>query len=144
MGIIHIIQGPNLNLLGQREPDIYGSTTLEDIHQALTLKAKPSGHPLCFFQSNHEGELVDHIQSLLQVQELKGVIINPAAFTHTSVAIADALTLLKAPIVEVHLSNIYQRESFRHHSFVAPIARGQISGLGWQGYLLALEFLLQD
>lgn len=134
-----VIHGPNLNLLGKREPDVYGSDTLDDINGRLLQKAGELGLALDTFQSNHEGEIVEKIQSAMSL--FQGVIINPAAFTHTSVAIHDALRLLSIPVVEVHLTNIYKREPFRHKSLIAPAVTGQISGLGPFGYLLALDAL---
>ena len=132
-----VIHGPNLNFLGKREPDIYGSDTLDDIDGRLIQRAGKLGIALETFQSNHEGDIVEKIQSAISL--FQGIIINPAAFTHTSVAIHDALRLLSIPVIEVHLSNIYKRESFRHKSLIAPSVTGQISGLGPVGYLLALE-----
>lgn len=135
-----VIHGPNLNMLGKREPDVYGVKTLDDINASICRKAHALGLSADTFQSNHEGEIVEKIQSA--VSSYQGVIINPAAFTHTSVAIHDALRLLRVPVVEVHLSNIYKREPFRHKSLVSPVATGQISGFGPMGYLLALEAIL--
>lgn len=132
-----VIHGPNLNLLGKREPDVYGSDTLDDINDRLLQRAGGLGLSLETFQSNHEGDIVEKIQSAISL--FQGIIINPAAFTHTSVAIHDALRLLSMPVIEVHLSNIYKRESFRHKSLIAPAVTGQVSGLGSVGYLLALE-----
>lgn len=132
-----VIHGPNLNLLGKREPDVYGSDTLDDINDRLLQRADGLGLSLETFQSNHEGDIVEKIQSAMSL--FQGIIINPAAFTHTSVAIHDALRLLSIPVIEVHLSNIYKRESFRHKSLIAPAVTGQVSGLGSGGYLLALE-----
>ena len=137
---ILVIHGPNLNMLGRREPDQYGSRTLKEINQELKAKAAELGVRLSDYQSNHEGDIVECIQKA--AGQVDGLIINPAAFTHTSVAIRDALLLLDAPILEVHISNIYKREAFRHHSYVADIATGQISGLGPIGYLLALEAMV--
>ena len=134
---IQVINGPNLNMLGKREPEIYGSVTLDQINQHLRTKSKELGIEIEFFQSNHEGEIVDKIHDLFNHQ-IQGVIINPGAFTHTSVALRDALLLLSCPIVEIHLSNIYKRESFRHTSMLADIATGQISGFGHFGYEMAL------
>jgi len=134
---ILVIHGPNLNMLGKREPDVYGSAGLDEINARLTERAQALSVELDLFQSNHEGQIVDKIQAA--VSQCSAVIINPAAFTHTSVAIRDALLLLEVPIIEIHLSNIYKREPFRHKSLVADIATGQICGLGAQGYLLALE-----
>lgn len=136
-----VIHGPNLNMLGKREPEIYGHRTLSDIDNSLMSKGKEVGLNVETFQSNHEGAIVDRIQAALG--NTHGLIINPGAYTHTSVAIRDALMLLDIPIVEIHLSNIYKRESFRHHSFIAGAATGQISGFGAHGYLLALEALYQ-
>ena len=135
---VHVIHGPNLNMLGKREPEIYGAKTLGDIDAQLEDKAKTLGIELETFQSNIEGEIVGRIHDIFQ-QKSKGLIINPAAFTHTSIAIRDALLLLDIPIIEVHLSNIYKREEFRHKSMIADIVTGQITGLGSQGYMLALD-----
>jgi 3-dehydroquinate dehydratase-2 len=134
------LHGPNLNILGRREPEIYGRTTLAEIDAALLARAEAGGTRLLTFQSNHEGALIDFLQS--EGWDADGIIINPGALTHYGLALRDALANLKAPIVEVHLSNVYRREPFRHTSVVAPVATGQIAGLGWRGYLLALEWLL--
>ena len=139
MQTICVIHGPNLNLLGTREPEIYGSETLVDIDDGLRKKAEALGLTLKTFQSNHEGAIVDQIQSLRE--NCDGLIINPGALTHTSIAIRDALLALSCPMVEVHISNVYQRESFRHKSFIGDIVTGRIIGLGSHGYLLALEAL---
>jgi 3-dehydroquinate dehydratase-2 len=139
---ILLIHGPNLNMLGRREPEIYGHTTLAQIDAAARERATSAGATLLAFQSNHEGALIDFIQA--EGWDADGIIINPGAFTHYSLALRDALATLRAPIVEVHLSNVYKREAFRHTSLIAPIATGQIAGLGWQGYLLALEWLLGE
>lgn len=136
-----VIHGPNLNMLGRREPEIYGSETLENIDNALMVRAGQLALCVETFQSNHEGALVDRIQAALG--KCHGLIINPGAYTHTSVAIRDALLMFDIPIVEIHLSNIYKRESFRHHSFIAGVATGQISGFGAHGYTLALEAVAQ-
>ena len=133
-----VINGPNLNMLGKREPELYGAVTLETINKGLSASATQLGLDLEFFQSNHEGEIVDKIHQLFEA-DINGVIINPGAFTHTSVALRDALLLLSCPIIEIHLSNIYKRESFRHKSLVADIATGQISGFGHLGYQMALS-----
>lgn len=133
-----VINGPNLNMLGKREPEIYGALTLEDINRDLEKTAGSFGIVLEFFQSNHEGGIVEKIHWLFE-KNTSGVIINPGAFTHTSVAVRDALLLLTCPIIEVHLSNIYKREPFRHKSLVADIAAGQISGFGDFGYQMALS-----
>lgn len=132
-----ILNGPNLNLLGEREPTIYGRTRLSDIEKGCKKRAKELGLAVDFRQSNHEGELVDWIQAARRSHA--AIIINPAAYTHTSVALLDALTATDLPIIEVHLSNIHRRERFRHHSYVSLVATGVICGLGAQGYLLALD-----
>ena len=136
---ILVIHGPNLNMLGKREPEVYGKATLDDINAALKETGNRLGLRVEVFQSNHEGAIVDKIQEIMNSHQ--GLIINPGAYTHTSVAIRDALLLLSFPVVEVHLSNIYKREPFRHHSMIAGVATGQISGLGSDGYILALEYL---
>jgi 3-dehydroquinate dehydratase-2 len=136
-----VIHGPNLNMLGKREPDVYGSVTLDEINASLSEKASSMGSAIDIFQSNHEGEIVDKIQSALS--SYVGLIINPGAYTHTSVAIHDALRLLSIPVIEVHLSNIHNREAFRHKSLVSPVATGIIAGLGATGYRLALEAILE-
>ncbi len=135
---IAILNGPNLNLLGKREPEIYGSTSLNDIEKNLIDSISGKDITLDFFQSNKEYELVDKIQALINKED-QFIIINPAAFTHTSVAIRDALLATKIPFIEVHLSNIHAREEFRKTSYFADIAMGTISGLGANGYLLALN-----
>lgn len=135
---ILIINGPNLNLLGTREPEIYGKTTLKTIEQALKEKAEKLNVEVECFQSNIEGEIINKIHSAKNVFD--AIIINPAAYTHTSVAIRDAFSSVKIPAIEVHISNVYSREDFRHNSLIAPVLIGQISGLGVDGYLLALEF----
>ena len=139
---VHVIHGPNLNMLGKREPEIYGAKSLEDINTDLKNRAKTLGITLETFQSNHEGEIVEKIHDIFQ-QNYNGIIINPAAFTHTSVAIRDALLLLDIPIIEVHLSNIYKREEFRHKSMLSDIVTGQITGLGSMGYMLALNAIVE-
>ena len=135
---ILVIQGPNLNLLGTREPDVYGKTTLEDIHQKLGELAKAQSVDLNTFQSNHEGELIDRIQKAKQ-DGVDFIINKPGAFTHTSVALRDVLAGVAIPFTEVHLSNIHQREEFRKHSYLSDIATGVICGLGAIGYELALQ-----
>ncbi|MEF3273831.1 MAG: type II 3-dehydroquinate dehydratase [Chloroflexus sp.] len=137
-----VIHGPNLNMLGRREPHIYGTMTLSAINEALQERGAAAGIDVRCIQSNHEGELVDAIQT--HGWEAMGIIINPGALTHYGLSLRDALAMITAPIIEVHLSNVYQREAFRHTSVIAPIARGQITGLGWRGYLLALEWLLAE
>ena len=131
-----VIHGPNLNLLGTREPEIYGTETLAQINQRLTDKARELGASLSTFQSNHEGELVDHIQNL--VGNCDGIVINAAAYTHTSIALRDALVATKLPFVEVHLSNTYRREDFRQRSLLADVAQGVIVGFGSRSYELGL------
>jgi 3-dehydroquinate dehydratase-2 len=135
-----LIHGPNLNTLGTREPSIYGTTTLEQINAALIERAAGASAEVRCCQSNHEGVLIDFLQ--VEGGDAAGIIINPGALTHYGLALRDALANLDAPIIEVHLSNVYRREPFRHTSVVAPVATGQIAGLGWRGYLLALEWLL--
>jgi 3-dehydroquinate dehydratase II len=137
---IIVINGPNLNMLGKREPEIYGHHTLEDVCRMLEDVAREYNIPLSFFQSNHEGEIVDRIQQA--IEDSRGMIINPGAYTHTSVAIRDALAIYPHPAVEVHISNIHKREVFRTESMVAPIVTGTISGLGIEGYPLALRWLI--
>lgn len=134
-----VIHGPNLNMLGKREPEFYGKATLEAINTGLKENGKKLGLDVETFQSNHEGEIVEKIQN--SVNKTNGLIINPAAYTHTSIAIRDALLLLDVPIIEVHLSNIYKREPFRHKSLISDVATAQISGFGVKGYLFALEAL---
>ena len=138
---IAVIHGPNLNLLGIREPSVYGSRTLKDINDMLFNKALVLGVEVEFFQSNIEGEIVDYIQ-LLPERGFDGIVINPAAYTHTSLAIRDALLAVKLPFVEVHLSNVFSREDFRHKSFLSDIAEGVISGLKEKGYVYALDYLV--
>ena len=136
---ILVIHGPNLNMLGQREPETYGHTTLTDIDTELTKLGQRWGLSVTTFQSNHEGAIVDTIQQ--SAERIAGLIINPAAFTHSSIAIRDALLLLRVPIIEVHISNVHRREPFRHRSFMADVSTGQIVGLGVNGYYLALRAL---
>lgn len=144
---ILVLNGPNLNLLGKREPEIYGSRTLEAIVADLTEYARSQNTQLVHFQSNAEHELIARIQSVLFESSasnvaIDGIIINPAAFTHTSVALRDALLAVNVPFIEVHLSNVHKRERFRHHSYFSDIAQGVIVGLGEQGYRFALDALL--
>ncbi|MBE2258657.1 MAG: type II 3-dehydroquinate dehydratase [Candidatus Accumulibacter sp.] len=136
-----VIHGPNLNLLGTREPKHYGSTTLAEINMALANRAEAAGVNLECFQSNHEGALIERVHAAGQ-QGVRYMIINPAAYTHTSVALRDAVAGTGIPFIEVHLSNVHARESFRHHSYFSDLAIGVITGLGSEGYLLALEYLL--
>ena len=138
---ILVIHGPNLNMLGQREPEIYGDQSLDEINAQLLKLGEKLGMEIETYQSNHEGEIVDRIQ--LAVGSCDGILINPAAYTHTSIAIRDALSLLDIPVIEIHLSNIYKREPFRHKSLIADIAAARISGFGAQGYLLALQGLVK-
>jgi 3-dehydroquinate dehydratase-2 len=138
-----VLHGPNLNLLGLREPEHYGNATLASINEALLNSASSANISLETFQSNSEADLVGKIQSLAS-QKVDFVIINPAAFTHTSVAMRDALSAVKVPFIEVHLSNVYAREAFRQHSYFTDIAVGVISGLGAQGYLLALDYAIKQ
>jgi 3-dehydroquinate dehydratase-2 len=135
-----VINGPNLNLLGDREPEVYGKITLEKINSEMTALAKELKIELDFFQSNHEGEMVDKIGQARKTY--KAIIMNPAAYTHTSVAIRDAVSSCALPVVEVHISNIYAREEFRHKSLIAPVCKGQISGFGLNSYLLALRAII--
>ena len=136
--VIAVLNGPNLNLLGEREPQTYGSTTLADVQAQCAQRADALGYDIDFRQSNHEGALVDWIHEL---RGAAGVVINPAAYTHTSVAIRDALVNVAGPVVEVHISNVHAREEFRHHSYVSAVASGVIVGLGVEGYVLALSWL---
>jgi 3-dehydroquinate dehydratase-2 len=138
-----VVHGPNLNLLGTREPAHYGASTLEEINHALVRRAEAGGLTLQTYQSNHEGQLVDRVQ-IAGREGVDFILINPAAYTHTSVALRDALAATGIPFVEVHLSNIYRREPFRHHSYFSDLAVGVISGLGAAGYELALEFALRE
>lgn len=140
---ILVLHGPNLNLLGLREPEHYGKATLASINEALVAQAKLADIDLETFQSNAEAELVTKIQSIA-TKKVDFVIINPAAYTHTSVAMRDALAAVKVPFIEVHLSNVYAREAFRHHSYFTDIAVGVISGLGAQGYALALDYAIMQ
>ncbi len=134
-----VLNGPNLNLLGKREPNIYGNVTLDEINNSIKSLAMDLGIEVSFFQSNSEGDLIDKIHS--SVNEFDGILINPAAYTHTSVAIRDAFAAVSLPVVEVHLSNIHRREEFRSKSFIAPVAIGQISGFGPDSYLLGIRAL---
>lgn len=132
-----VMNGPNLNMLGKREPGIYGSDTLEDINKDLQIFAVERGIELAFYQSNHEGDLIDQIQNAMGVFD--GIVFNPGAYTHTSVALRDAISSVTIPVIEVHLSNVYAREEFRHKSHISPVAKGKISGFGVNSYKLAIE-----
>jgi 3-dehydroquinate dehydratase-2 len=138
---ILVLHGPNLNLLGEREPAVYGSTTLPEIDGRLLRRARELGVQVETFQSNHEGALIDRLQAARR--ELSGVIVNPGGLTHTSVALRDAIAGLPLPAIEVHLSNVHQREPFRRHSYLADVVVGQVAGLGARGYELALEALVE-
>ncbi|MEE2679204.1 MAG: type II 3-dehydroquinate dehydratase [Myxococcota bacterium] len=138
---ILVLHGPNLNQLGTREPDVYGTTTLEQINADLAAAAKDLGVEVEFFQSNHEGALIDRVQEAAAA--VGGMVVNPGGFTHTSVALRDALAGAAVPVVEVHISNVFAREEFRHESLVSGIALGVISGLGPHGYRLGLEALVR-
>ena len=135
-----VVNGPNLNALGRRDPSVYGSLTLQEIEGKVTEGAQKLGVEVSFFQSNSEGAIIDHLQE--EGPSSQGVIINPGAFTHYSLALRDALEDLAVPVIEVHLSNIYAREPFRRRSVIAGMVKGQVSGLGWYGYLAALEYLV--
>jgi 3-dehydroquinate dehydratase-2 len=137
---ILILHGPNLNLLGQREPDVYGHLALEDINQKLVKAGDELGVNVETFQSNSEGELVDALQKA--GSEKDGVVFNPGGYTHTSVALRDAVAAISIPVVEVHISNVFAREEFRHHSIIAPACLGKITGFGWQSYLLGIHALV--
>jgi 3-dehydroquinate dehydratase II len=137
---ILVLHGPNLNLLGQREPEVYGRRTLRDIEEAIEARARELAVRVRFYQSNHEGALVDEIHGARAWAS--GILINPAAYTHTSIALRDAIVAVGLPTVELHLSNTHAREPFRHHSFLAPVSLGQVQGFGWRSYLLALEGLV--
>ena len=137
-----IINGPNLNMLGTRQPEVYGSQTLKDVEQACTEIASSKGAKATCFQSNHEGEIVDAIQAAKNTHD--AIIINPGAFSHTSVAIRDAFSSVDLPVWEVHISNIHAREEFRHHSYISAVAKGVICGFGTQGYSFAIEAAIED
>ena len=140
---ILVMHGPNLNLLGTREPEHYGNVTLSDINLALARMAEGANVEVETFQSNHEGALIERVHAARD-QGVRAIIINPAAYTHTSVALRDALAAVDIPFIEVHLSNVHARESFRHRSYFSDLAVGVISGLGHAGYLLALEYLVNE
>jgi 3-dehydroquinate dehydratase-2 len=136
--LIYVLNGPNLNLLGKRQPEIYGYETLKDVEEKMRQRAVALGLEIKFFQSNHEGDIIDRIHEARD--KAQGIIINPAAYTHTSIAILDALNTFEAPVVEVHISNVHKRESFRHHSYVSLRAEAVIAGMGTLGYQVALEY----
>jgi 3-dehydroquinate dehydratase-2 len=140
---ILLLNGPNLNLLGTREPEVYGSTSLTDIELAATVQATAAGVKIAVFQSNHEGALIDRVQAARK-DGVDAIVINPGGLTHTSVALRDALAAVAIPFIEVHISNIHQREAFRHHSYLSGIAAGVICGLGVEGYRLAIEYALKN
>ena len=142
MAELLVLNGPNLNLLGEREPEHYGADTLERINARLAQQAEAAGHRIGFFQSNAEHELVGRVQQAMK-EGVAFIVINPAAFTHTSIALRDALAAAKIPFIEVHLSNVHARESFRKHSYFSDLAAGVISGLGAQGYELALAAAIE-
>lgn len=137
-----LLNGPNLNLLGTREPAVYGAATLADIESAAMAQAEAAGGSLSCFQSNHEGALIDRIHAARE-EGIEAIVINPGGLTHTSVALRDALAGVAIPFIEVHISNIYQREEFRHHSYLSALARGTICGLGIDGYRFAIDFALK-
>lgn len=140
MASLLLLNGPNLNLLGTRQPEIYGASTLADIEDMATRHAEAHGHTLEALQSNHEGGLVDALHGARSIHD--GVILNAGAYTHTSVAIRDAISAIDLPVVELHLSNVHARESFRHHSLISAVCLGQIAGFGVHGYILALDALI--
>jgi 3-dehydroquinate dehydratase-2 len=137
-----LLNGPNLNLLGNREPEVYGATTLVEIEQAAIAQAQAAGSELACLQSNHEGDLIDRIQAA-KAEGVEVIVINPGGLTHTSVALRDALAGVAIPFVEVHISNIYKRESFRHHSYLSELAAGVVCGLGPDGYRISIEFAIK-
>lgn len=143
---VRVLHGPNLNMLGTREPEIYGSTSLAQINAALAERGAQVGIAVSPFQANHEGALVDAVQAATGLTGRgpaeDGLIINAGAYTHTSVALRDALSMLDCPTVEVHISNVYKREAFRHTSLLAPVVTGVVAGFGWRSYLLALEYMV--
>lgn len=138
-GPILVLNGPNLNMLGTRQPEVYGSATLDDVVALCAQTAERHGRMFEHFQSNHEGAVIDRIHAARGV--VSAIVINPGGWTHTSVALRDALVIPEVPIVEVHISNVHSREAFRHHSYVSPIAEAVIAGLGIRGYAVAIEFL---
>jgi 3-dehydroquinate dehydratase-2 len=146
MTSVLVLNGPNLNLLGTRKPEVYGTTTLADVEQMCREEAGKLGLDLVFRQSNHEGELIDLIHqtgAAVKAGDSIGAVFNPGAFTHTSVALHDAIEAASLPVIELHISNVHRREEFRHHSYISPVARGIIVGFGVHGYLLALNGLYE-
>ena len=140
MNSVLVLNGPNLNLLGQRQPEVYGSTTLSDIEAMCMAHGEKTGLSITCFQSNHEGALIDAIHAAKGQHD--GIVFNAGAYTHTSVALMDAIASVELPVIELHLSNIHAREAFRHKSFIAPVAIGQICGFGARGYVLALDAMI--
>jgi 3-dehydroquinate dehydratase II len=138
---ILLLNGPNLNLLGTRQPEVYGNMTLEDVNEAVKKHIEPYGIDMRFQQSNHEGELVDMLHIARNWAD--GVVFNAGAYTHTSIALRDAITAISLPVIEVHLSNIHSREEFRHHSMLAGVCVGQIAGFGWHSYILGVDAFLR-
>ena len=136
-----VLHGPNLNLLGTREPEVYGVLTLSEINQKLVDACKKNGFEIKTYQSNHEGELIDALHKAVEWAD--GVVFNPGAYTHTSIALRDAVSAIGIPVVEVHLSNVYAREVFRHTSLIAPVCVGKITGFGWRSYLLGIQALAE-
>ncbi len=143
MALILVINGPNLNLLGTREPEIYGSETLDDINASLSRIAEGAGHDIQFFQSNSESNIIERVHSAKK-EGISYILINPAALTHTSVALRDAFLAVEIPFIEIHLTNVHAREEFRKHSYLSDIARGCVIGLGPRGYELALEAIIHQ
>jgi 3-dehydroquinate dehydratase-2 len=139
---ILLLNGPNLNLLGTREPEVYGSHTLADIEQAAITQARAAGASVVSFQSNHEGALIDRIHAA-KIEGVDAIVINPGGLTHTSIALRDALSAVAIPFIEVHISNIHQREEFRHRSYLSSVAVGVVCGLGIEGYRVAIDFALK-
>jgi 3-dehydroquinate dehydratase-2 len=139
---ILLLNGPNLNLLGTREPEVYGSHTLADIEQAAITQARAAGASVVSFQSNHEGALIDRIHAA-KIEGVDAIVINPGGLTHTSIALRDALSAVTIPFIEVHISNIHQREEFRHRSYLSSVAVGVVCGLGIEGYRVAIDFALK-
>lgn len=141
--VILVINGPNLNLLGRREPEVYGATTLEQLQERLSEDARRLGVRVSFFQSNHEGQIIDRIHQAFLEEKVDGILINPGGLTHTSVALRDALLGVQIPFIEIHISNVFARESFRHHSYLSDVAGGVIAGLGITGYRFGLAALVE-